>query len=317
MSPAFVAPEPGVHGGDGARLAQMLGIAVDDVLDLSASLNPCAPDVASVVAHHLGGLRRYPDVSNATCELAAAMGVDAGRLVLCNGGAEAIALVASVMPIGSVVDPDFSLYRRHLLEVRADGPSWRSDPHNPTGALAPADQFDAVRDEAFYPLTAGRWTRGDEQAVVVGSLTKLWACPGLRLGYVLAPVDDDGFVDDVRRRQPAWSVSGLASGVVPALLAMTDLAAWATRLAALRRELVDVLAAAGMVASAGSAPYVWIPDATGLRDELAARAILVRSGASFGFPDAVRIAVTDERGLQRLHTALASSHTGEQGRLSR
>lgn len=313
MSAAFMAPEPGVHGGDGARLAQLLGIAAADVLDLSASLNPCAPDVGPVVARHLGDLRRYPDVSDATRQLAEAMGVDPGRMVLCNGGAEAIALVASIMPVGSVTDPEFSLYRRHLREIHPDGPSWRSDPHNPTGVLAPADQFDAVRDEAFYPLTTGQWTRGDERAVVVGSLTKLWACPGLRLGYVLAPADSDGFVGELTRRQPAWSVSGLASGGVPELLAMTDLAAWAARLAELRRELVDVLAAADVVAAPGSAPYAWVPDAGGLRDRLAARAILVRSGASFGFPDAVRIAVTDERGLQRLQTALASSDATGQG----
>lgn len=312
MSAAFVGPEPGVHGGDGARLARMLGVAVDDVLDLSASLNPCAPDVGAVVARHVGDLRRYPDVSAATSELADAIGVDPARLVLCNGGAEAIALVASIMPVGWVADPEFSLYRRHLRELRPDGLSWRSDPHNPTGVLVPHDQFDAVRDEAFYPLTTGRWTRGDKRSVVVGSLTKLWACPGLRLGYVLAPADSDAFVDEVRRRQPAWSVSGLASGVVPDLLAMTDLVAWAARLAVLRRELVDVLAAAGVSASDGSAPYVWVPDAGGLRDRLAGRAILVRSGASFGFPDAVRIAVTDERGLQRLQSALASSDATEQ-----
>jgi len=39
-------------------LARALGIAVGDVLDLSASLSPCAPDVGQVVTRHLGGLRR-------------------------------------------------------------------------------------------------------------------------------------------------------------------------------------------------------------------------------------------------------------------
>ena len=47
-------PAPGAHGGDGARLAAALGIPVTDVLDLSASLNPLAPDPTGVIARNLG-----------------------------------------------------------------------------------------------------------------------------------------------------------------------------------------------------------------------------------------------------------------------
>ena len=49
---ATAIPAPGAHGGDGPRLARALGISPDAVLDLSASLNPCAPDVAGLVARH-------------------------------------------------------------------------------------------------------------------------------------------------------------------------------------------------------------------------------------------------------------------------
>ena len=48
----FVAPPPGPHGGDGARLAAQIGVAPRDILDLSVSLNPCAPDVGELVAAH-------------------------------------------------------------------------------------------------------------------------------------------------------------------------------------------------------------------------------------------------------------------------
>ncbi len=67
------------------------------------------------------------------------------------------------------------------------GPLWRSNPHNPGGLLAGDDEHAEVWDEAFYRPGHGRWTRGDAGAVVVGSLTKLLACPGLRIGYVLVP----------------------------------------------------------------------------------------------------------------------------------
>ena len=35
---------PGAHGGEGPRLAALLGIDPGEVLDLSQSLNPVAPD---------------------------------------------------------------------------------------------------------------------------------------------------------------------------------------------------------------------------------------------------------------------------------
>src|SRR5205085_500529 len=65
---------------------------------------------------------------------------------------------------------------------------WRSNPNHPLGTLAAVTDRAAVWDEAFWPLATGTWTRGDadRSAIVVGSLTKVFACPGLRVGYVLA-----------------------------------------------------------------------------------------------------------------------------------
>jgi histidinol-phosphate/aromatic aminotransferase/cobyric acid decarboxylase-like protein len=299
------APAPGEHGGDGARLAAALGVGPDDVLDLSASLNPCAPDVAVLAARHLGSLRRYPDDGPATVTLAGCLGVDPDRVVLTNGGAEAIALVASDVGRGWVEAPDFSLYERHLPALDPAAGRWRSNPRNPTGELAAADDDAAVWDEAFYPLATGEWTRGDAErgAIVVGSLTKLFACPGLRLGYVLAP--DAERAERIRRRRPAWAVSGVACALVPELLAAADLAGWSRRVAELRAALVAVLGDHGFTAHAANAPWVLVPEARDLRDRLAAEGVLVRDCASFGLPATVRIAVPDGRGLERLAAALA------------
>src|SRR5205085_10169946 len=118
-SPGMITvPPPGRHGGDGARLARALGVDQGAVLDLSMSLNPVAPDAAAVVAKHVDAVRRYPDadaVANAIAALAAAIGVDADRLLLTNGGSEAIALAAAELG-GSVVEPEFGLH------PRGDGP---------------------------------------------------------------------------------------------------------------------------------------------------------------------------------------------------
>ncbi len=285
-------PPPGPHGGDGPRVAAALGRDPADMIDLSMSLNPFAPDVAAIAARHLDSLSRYPDRSAATAALADAMGVDRDRLVLTNGGSEAIALVAGA--IGGSVDrePEFSLHPRG-----PGGPLWRSNPHNPTGRLAGAAEQADVWDEAFFPLATGHWTRGDH-AIVVGSLTKLFACPGLRLGYILA--------DDAARlvsRQPAWPVNSLALAVLPELLSLADLTAWRDATRHRRAALAALLEERGFEPRAADAPWLLV-EAPGLRDHLAVRGIVVRDCASFGLPGHVRVAVPDERGLARLEAVL-------------
>jgi histidinol-phosphate/aromatic aminotransferase/cobyric acid decarboxylase-like protein len=295
-------PGPGDHGGDGSRLAAALGIDFDAVLDLSMSMNPHAPDIEAIAASHLGALRRYPDPSHATDALARGMGVDAERLVLTNGGAEAIALVAAEFPIGHIEGPEFSLYSHHLERDDPSAPRWRSNPNNPTGRLAPPEATADVWDEAFYPLATGAWTRGDD-AIVIGSLTKVFGCPGLRAGYVLAP--DADVAAALAARQPAWSLNGLACAVIPPLLAVADLAVWAAAIARARDELVGVLRAHDLEPEPSDANFLLVRKAPGLRTHLAQRAVSVRDTANFGLPDGVRIAVPDADGLDRLDRALA------------
>jgi histidinol-phosphate/aromatic aminotransferase/cobyric acid decarboxylase-like protein len=261
------------------------------MLDLSMTLNPVAPDVRPLLARHVDAVRTYPDPSAAEAALAERLG---GDVLITNGGSEAIALVAQHLGAVSIVEPEFSLWRRHASIV--DGaPQVRSNPNNPTGLLAGEDEHAAVWDEAFFPLATGQWTRGDD-ALVVGSLTKLLACPGLRVGYVL------GDVEALRADQPQWSVNGLVCSALPELLDLVDLPAWSTAIARLRAQLVDVLRAAGFEPRPSDAPWVLV-DAP-LRDQLAPLGIVVRDCTSFGMPGVTRIAVPDERGIERLAGAL-------------
>ena len=286
-------PLPGSHGGDGWAVAAALGLDPGSVLDLSMSLNPLAPDPLPVVARHLHAVHVYPDPRRATEELAAAMGVASDRLLLTNGGAEAIALVAAEVG-GHVEEPEFGLH------PRAGGPLWRSNPHSPSGLLARPDQVAEVWDEAFYPLAAGSWTRGDG-CVVVGSLTKLLACPGLRLGYVLG---DPDLIARCRARQPAWSVGALAAAALPDLLGTVDLRAWCAGIAELRVALTGLLESYGLLVRPSDANWVLVEGASGLRVTLAPLGVVVRDCASFGLPGVTRIAVPSAAGLERLSSAL-------------
>ena len=275
-------------------MAAALGVDPESILDLSQNLNPFAPDVGAVAARRLDSLGRYPDPSAAACFLAEAVGVESERLVLTNGGAAAVAAVAR--EIGGRVrsEPEFGLHPRG-----ADGPVWRSDPHNPTGRLAGAGETADVWDEAFYPLATGRWSASvGRSGVVVGSLTKVFACPGLRLGYVIA---DD--VERFARHQPEWAVGSLGLAILAELLECADLPGWSRAIAARRSELADVFRRNGWPVGAADAPWVLVR-APGLRERLAPEGIVVRDCTSFGMPDHVRVAVPDGPGLDRLARAL-------------
>src|SRR5205823_2623087 len=227
-------------------------------------------------------------------------------VLLTNGGAEAIALVAADLGRAAVARPaEFSLYARHLAEVvdPADDPAApriRSNPNNPTGRLAGAGDIAAVWDEAFYPLATGAWSRGDVAAgralAAVGSLTKVFACPGLRVGYVVA---GPAVIARLAGRQPRWALNGLAAALVPELLARADLPAWAAATA--RRRAALAAAIPGVEGSDANFVLVRVEDgAAAARTRLARGGVLVRDCTGFGLPGHVRIALPDEIGLARL-----------------
>ncbi len=286
-------PIPGQHGGDGPAVAKALGINPADLLDLSQTMNPWAPDVRAILRLHLDSVGHYPDPREGTAALADALSVERDRLLLTNGGSEAISLVAGVLGGGARSEPEFALHPRG-----DDGPRWRSNPHSPSGRLASADEHADVWDEAFYPLATGAWTAA-RGGIVVGSLTKTFACPGLRLGYILA---DD--ITPCAARQPRWSVSSLALATLPDLLDQADPMRWAQQIASAREELTALLTRHGVSVDVADAPWVLAHTPQDLRTALAPQGVLVRDCASFGIPDTYRIAVPDADGLARLAKAL-------------
>ena len=286
-------PPPGRHGGDGPRVAEALGIDPASILDLSQNLNPFAPDVVAAAARNLDSLRRYPAPAAATRMLAEAIGIEPDRLLLTNGGAEAVAIVARERGGRVSSEPEFSLHPRG-----SQGPVWRSDPHNPSGVLAGDGETADVWDEAFYPLATGRWSAG-RSGVAMGSLTKMLACPGLRLGYVIA--DDVGRYS---RHQPEWAVGSLGLAVLAELLELADPPAWSRAVAEGRAALAEAFRQEGWQVTAADAPWVLVR-APGLRERLAREGIVVRDCTSFAMPDYVRVAVPDSRGLERLEEALS------------
>lgn len=288
-------PAAGTHGGDGPAVAHALGLDPADLLDLSQNLNPFADDVSALVVRHLDALGHYPDDRPATRLLAQALEVDPTRLLLTNGGSEAIALLIAEYGGRVLTEPEFALHPRGV-----DGPVWRSNPHSPTGRLAGSGVHADIWDEAFYALATGHWSAG-RSGLVVGSLTKTFACPGLRLGYVL--VEDPGDLARVHRHQPRWSTSALSLAVLPDLLESADLPKWSAQISEAREDLVALLRGYDLEVTNAAAPWVLV-DRPGLREALAPHGALVRDCTSFGMPGVARIAVPHPDQLARLDRAL-------------
>lgn len=212
---------------------------------------------------------------------------------------------------------------------------WITNPHNPTGQLWSRESLVpllerfalVIVDEAFLPLVPGGeaqsllpWVGRCPGLVVIRSLTKLAAIPGLRLGYALA--DPERLARWAAWRDP-WPVNGLAAAAGVALMADR---AWDQRVQGwLAREgpwLAGELAQLpGLVPMASAANFLLVRgeragqpcSLNGLRLALEQRhRILVRDCRSFtGLGESwLRLAVLDRRGNRHLLGALAQELGG-------
>ncbi len=179
--------------------------------------------------------------------LSARHGVEPTQIVVGNGASEIIHALPRAFPASrvAIAEPTYTEYLRasrltgasvtHWLPedegfrpapfpVEDAGVVWFCNPNNPTGRLWPRgpvlDWIAAhpkalfVVDESFLPF------RPDEDAhslvpalahaanlIVVRSLTKVYAIPGLRLGYAVTGAER---AERLRAQLPPWSVNGLA-----------------------------------------------------------------------------------------------------------
>lgn len=192
------------------------------------------------------------------------------------------------------------------------------NPNNPTGHLVSAAEIERltqaaagnggrlVVDEAYMDFA---WPEdasvGPASArLVVGSLTKLHAIPGLRAGFLLGSPDDIG---EVARRQPPWSLSAPASAAVLQALDEPEFARESQRkVAATRAILSEALTAAGFAVSRSHANFllVEVGAAPAFRSCLLVRGFVVRDCTSFGLPSHIRIAIPHEDHVAGLIAAI-------------
>ncbi|HEX3760925.1 MAG TPA: aminotransferase class I/II-fold pyridoxal phosphate-dependent enzyme [Kofleriaceae bacterium] len=122
------------HGGPNPAELAALGLAADDVLDLSVSCNPYGPCAAVVDAVRAAPLDRYPDpaATLARRALAAALDTAPDRIALGNGAAELLWTLAAVLVRPGrrvvVVEPTFGELRAAAEHAGGEIREWRARP---------------------------------------------------------------------------------------------------------------------------------------------------------------------------------------------
>ncbi|GAB19218.1 putative aminotransferase [Gordonia effusa NBRC 100432] len=233
-------------------------------------------------------------------------------------------------------------------EVRCIAPDWRIDPAlvpddadlvvlgnptNPTSVLHPRSDVNSLRregrvvvvDEAFADLTCrldeggdvvmepeSVAAQGDDDIIVVRSITKTFGLAGLRAGYLLAAPT---MISRLTRTRRHWALGSLAIAAIGVCLDQSGLdfaRAEAVKVSAQRAAMCARLAKAGIeIVAEPSAPFVTIaiPGALAVKERLRHKGFAVRSCANFvGLgPDYMRLAVRPEADVAALVAALGET----------
>ncbi len=140
---------------------------------------------------------------------------------------------ATPMPIRLRREHGFQIDRNDIEEAIAQGADalFLGRPNSPTGSMvdlasvaAIAERCWCVIDEAFIefaddPASAVALVKDYSRLIVIRSMTKLYAIPGLRLGYLVGAAN---VVANLARALEPWSVSGPAAAVGVACLAQSE-----------------------------------------------------------------------------------------------
>lgn len=320
----------------------------DDLVDFAVNIDDSgAPQwLMEAIAASLREVDRYPDATAAHLALARRHGRDPAEVIPTAGAAEAFSLIARcrkwrrpVIIHPQFTEPDVTLeaagYRPEhvVLEARngfALDPGLVphdadlvivGNPTNPTSVLHPQSVIRElikpgrllVIDEAFMDAVPGEqqsWATSPRAGMaVVRSLTKTWAIPGVRAGYVLTDPDTRKLL---HRQQPAWSVSMSAAAAMLACStdeAIAETNRRAQRCAENRAVLVDGLAELGItIGGTPAAPFVLARLGNGAHQRLRDAGYAVRRADTFPGLDGswVRIAVRAPGTTRKLLAVLRS-----------
>ena len=193
-------------------------------------------------------------------------------------------------------------------------------PNNPTGAYPAREQIQAVItmaaqhgcevviDEAFldwYDDTK-TYIHQFNHVIVVRSMTKMYAIPGIRLGYAIA---HDNVINALKQQAPHWHVNAIALAIGTACLQETQYVEQARQYARLHvQQLQKALTTYGCKVTNSVTNYVCFkpPDAKALFHFALREGIVLRHTENFVGLNGewLRIGIKDEQSMAKLYAML-------------
>ncbi|MBR5170956.1 MAG: aminotransferase class I/II-fold pyridoxal phosphate-dependent enzyme [Muribaculaceae bacterium] len=179
---------------------------------------------------HMDVVRSYPEPSAASLEMMIAheCGISPDEVLVTSGAVDAIYLIAQAYRHeGSchVIQPTFREYedacRVFGYQEREDGAlCWLCNPNNPTGDVMAVEDVLALakrhhllvvdqsyEDYTMAPLLPPADVVGRDDIILLHSMTKRYAVPGLRLGYVTASAR---IISHLREQYRPWAINALS-----------------------------------------------------------------------------------------------------------
>ena len=175
-------------------------------------------------------IRTYPEPSALSLErlIARQFGISPDQVLVASGAVDAIYLIAQCYRhLGTchVVQPTFSEYadacRTFGYHETPDGAvCWLCNPNNPTGNILPPDKVIALADAhhllvvdqsyedyTLQPVLQPADVVDRDNIIVLHSMTKRYAVPGLRLGFVTANAE---IIQQLRSQYRPWAINALS-----------------------------------------------------------------------------------------------------------
>lgn len=206
----------------------------------------CHDGLYAHLASRMDCIRNYPqpEPSNLEEEIAAIHGINKEEVMVTNGATEAIYLIAQAFSHASsvIIEPTFSEYadactmHEHTIthtnsieDLKPQDLTWLCNPNNPTGHVIPKATLEALMasqpettfiiDESYAPFTEEPLVGCGPAAnncIILHSMTKEFAVPGLRIGYLTGSAH---LLSKVRKCRMPWSVNQFAIEAAHYLLA--------------------------------------------------------------------------------------------------
>ena len=209
------------------------------------------------------------------------------------------------------------------------------NPGNPSGAVLDKEVLTQILDrakeketfvcldESFLALSdkGEQMEPGAQKALinkyrnlaVVRSLTKVFALPGIRMGYLLSGEQN---IERVRAQLPEWNLSAIAEGAMEAGIEVLKRGLFIQKsIAGIKHErqfLTEKLTELGMEVFPSDTCFILFEGPEGLCEKLLARGILIRNCSSFSGLSGryYRIAVRDHEDNRALLQAIKEVQSG-------